>query len=98
MLLLAHTCLENNINHRGNDIHGDCREQPDDWKRESAEECVAVCKDTNGCEVFTWISPVSPWESGRRRCCLKHSVGVATNETGVVSGYKICGKKNGQHN
>ena len=96
MLPLAGTCLEKNVDHHGNDLHGNCRDQPDAWKRDTPEECSGLCKVTDGCELFTWISTDHPWELGRKRCCLKHSLGAATYESGVVSGTKFCGKNRGK--
>ena len=95
LLHLDNTCLVNNIDHPGNDLNGGCITQPNSWKRESPEECQILCKETDGCEIFSWIAPNNPWTDGRKRCCLKHSANPSpvTNE-GVVSGAKSCGKYN----
>ena len=91
LLLLAPACLEHNTDYFGNDLGtGDCGTQPETWRRETAEECQNLCRDTDGCDVFTWISPNHNYVAGRKRCCLKTLGGVASSSPDLVSGPKIC--------
>ena len=85
----------NNIDHPGNDLNGDCGAQSDSWKRDTPEECHILCRDTDGCELFSWVSPDATWVQGRKRCCLKHSANsYPVSKAGIVSGPKDCGKYN----
>ena len=90
---LVNTCLVNNIDHPGNDLNGDCNAQPNNWKKDTPEECQILCKDTDGCEIFSWVDHNNPWIDGRKRCCLKHSANpTPVTQAGIVSGAKSCGK------
>ena len=80
-----------NTEYQGNDLEGECGLQPDFWKRETPEECQALCEATPSCEQFTWVSPENLWVKGRKRCCLKDALGPAiVNSKGSISGPKRC--------
>ena len=90
--LLSLACLEDNIDHIGNDLGGRCDSQSSSWKRDTPEECQSLCRDTDGCVHFSWIPADSSWVQGRKRCCLKSAKNTSpVIKAGVVSGPKSCG-------
>ena len=83
------------IGYIGFDLLDGCEKQPSSWKRETPEECFLLCQQTDGCELFTWMSAASVWPEGRKRCCLKYQATPNPISQGaVVSGIKNCGNCN----
>ena len=75
---------------KGNHV---CSNQPKSWIGQSPEECQRLCKNTTGCEKFTWI--VEEWVEAVGRCCLKDNrTGHLAPRSGRISGPIDCGKHN----
>ena len=69
-------CFEPNTNYPSNDII----QKPQD----TAEECLDFCRQTEGCNVFTW-------HKTQKYCWLKTKRGTPTVDNNLISG-PTCGK------
>ena len=64
----------------GGDINVDTA---DDDKRNSAEECQALCSERPGCKLFTW-------DKGDNSCWLKECMTAEDTKADSVSGPATC--------
>ena len=93
----ARTCLQKNTDSSDDySLHGKCGKQPENWKRDTPEECQSLCKSVSDCKYFTWVPPSSSWAVGRKRCCLKNKDNIGfpdPKKQGLVSGSRECSKR-----